>query len=441
MMNPISRRKVLAGAAGTAAVLAAPAVLAQGARQSLSFAFAEDESGAIQSLIDGFNEAQSAVEVSWTKAPEETDAFFRLIMSDLEAGSDEIDLFGADVIWTSELASAGLIRDLSARIYAELPTQDMLGAALNSASYRSRLYAVPWYTDAGMLFYRRDLLEEAGLEPPGTWDELASAVEAVRQNNDVEHGFVFQGGRYEGGVTNALEFIWSAGGRAWTPQSQVTGTFGMRAVHDGNGIVLNSRNAARGLAKARELVENGIAPEDVATFNERDALRVFAAGDAVFMRNWPFAYGLIGSEEFSGISTEQVGIARIPTLNAGDRSYSCLGGWNLAVSNATANPDAAWQFIRYAVEPEQQRLMAEQGGYLPVLTELYDDEEISSAVPVLRLGAEAVRSARARPASTIYSRLAPRLAIMFNRILVGEIDPTAAVLQTEAELQRIVDRG
>jgi multiple sugar transport system substrate-binding protein len=248
---------------------------------------------------------------------------------------------------------------------------------------------------------------------------------------------VLQGARYEGGVTNCLEFIWSAGGRAWTPQSEVAGAFGM-SVADPNVIVLNSADSVMGLSKARELVDTGIVPTEVTTFNERDALEVFASGDAVFMRNWPFAYGLIGSEEFGPITPEQVGVARIPTLRPGRPSYSCLGGWNLAMNARSRSRDAIWEFIQYALEPAQQRAMAETGGFLPVRAELYEDEELREAVPVIALGDAAVQSSRSRPISTIYSLLSIRLAVMFNRILTGEVPAEEAVRQTERELRNIV---
>ena len=440
MTRPISRRGLMASGAAGAAALAAPAVIAQAGARRVSFAFAPDESGAIQALVEGFNASQPEVEVVWTLAPEDSDAYFRMMVSEFDAGSGAIDVFGADVIWTPELAANDWVQDLSGRFYDELPVDDMIGAALNSAIYRNRFWAVPWYTDAGMMFYRRDLLEQAGVaEPPETWDELAEVARTVMDTSGVPHGLVFQGAAYEGGVTNALEFIWSAGGRAWLPQTEIAGAFGQR-VADPNVIVLNSSDAAAGLAKARDLVERGIAPPEVATFNERDCLRVFGAGEAVFMRNWPFAYGLLGSEEFGAVTPDQVGIGRIPSLEPGGRSYSCLGGWNLAIASGSPVAEEAWSFIRHATAPEQQRAMATRGGFLPVLSGLYDDDALREAVPVVALGAAEVRSARARPASEIYSRLSPRLAIMFSRVLSGEVEPREAVLATEGELRRMVRR-
>lgn len=439
----ISRRHFLS--ATTAAVgagsLHAPWVHAQGAT-TLTFAFAPDESGAIQNLVDGFNAANGAgVEVAWVEAPETSDDFFRFLVSEFRAGASDIDLFGSDVIWTAELAANDWIQDVSRAAFGELDTGALLPAALNSAYYRNRLWAVPWFTDAGMLFYRRDLLEEAGItDPPETWDDLAAAAQTVMEASGTPHGLVLQGAAYEGGVSNALEFIWSGGGRVWTGQSEVAGAFGLQ-VAEPNVIVLESRAASAGLAKARELVEAGVIPQAVTDFNERDALRVFAAGEAVFMRNWPFAYGLLGSAEFGPVTPDQVGVARIPTLRSGMPSYSCLGGWNLAMNARSSKADAAWSFIRYALEPEQQQAMAETGGFLPVRTELYDDEALRQAVPVLALGEEAVRAARARPSSPIYSLLSPRLAIMFNRVLSGERTADMAVANTSRELRTIVHQN
>ncbi len=436
----LSRREFLSTtAAGLAAGgLAAPALRAQGST-TLNFAFAPDESGAIANLIEDFNRTnEQGVEVRWIEAPENSDDFFRFLESEFGAGSTEIDIFGSDVIWTAELAANGWLRDVSRSAFGEIDTGALLPAALNSGYWRNRLWAVPWYTDAGMLFYRRDLLEEAGISaPPATWDELAEAARTVMDGAGTENGFVFQGARYEGGVTNALEFIWSAGGRTWTGQSEVAGAFGMN-VSEPNVIVLNSRDSVLGLSKARELVENGVAPEAVTGFNERDALRVFAAGDAVFMRNWPFAYGLLGSEEFGPVTPDQVGVAKIPTLRPGATSYSCLGGWNLAIAAHSARSRAGWAFIRHALQAEQQRAMARTGGYLPVRTDLYGDAALREAVPVVALGEEAVQSARARPGSTIYSQLSPRISLMFNRVLSGEIPAEEAVQRTTRELRTIV---
>lgn len=434
----LSRRHFLSTATLGASALAAPWVHAQSS-QTLTFAFAPDESGAIQALIDGFNGNNDAgVEISWSKAPETSDEYFRFIRSEFRAGATGIDLFGADVIWTAEMVANDWLRQVPRGLIGDVGRGALVGPALSTVGYQNRLWAMPWYTDVGLLYYRSDLLEEAGIsDVPATWDDLASAATTVMEQSDIAHGLVLQAAQYEGGTTNALEVIWSGGGRAWTGEASVSTGFGMGSSLDGT-VVLDSPGAIAGLSKIRELVEAGVIPEDVTGMNERDALRAFASGDAVFMRNWPFAYGLIGTDEFGGISQDQVGVAPIPTLRPDMNSYSCLGGWNLAVPVGSSNANAAWDFVRYALQPEQQRAMAETGGYMPVLSELYEGD-LQNSAPVVTLAGPEMQRARARPSSPIYSDLSQRIAIMFGRVLTGELPAEEAVANTARELSNMID--
>ena len=435
----LSRRRFLSTATLGTGALAAPWVRAQ-ATSTLTFAFAPDESGAIQGLIDAFNAGNgSGIEVIWTQAPENSDDFLDFMRSEFRAGATGIDLFGADVIWTAEMAARGWLREVPRGLIGDIGRADLLGPALDTVAWRNRTWAVPWYTDVGLLYYRRDLLEEAGLSgPPSTWDDLAEAASAVMEQSGLPHGLVLQGAQYEGGTTNALEVIWSAGGRAWTGEASVSLGLGLRPAED-NVIVLDTADSIAGMAKMRELVEAGVIPEAVTTMNERDSLQVFGGGEAVFMRNWPFAYGLLGSGEFGDVTPDQVGAAPIPTLRPGMTSYSCLGGWNLAVPVTSRDANAAWEFVRFALAPEQQRAMAEAGGFMPVRPSLYEDDDLSAAAPVVALAGPEVLRARARPSSPFYADLSPRLAIMFGRILRGELPADEAVPGTARELRNMID--
>lgn len=441
--SDLTRRGLLGSAAGAAALAAWPRrARAQGAARRVTFAFAPDDSGAVERLVEGFNRANGVgIEVEWRRMDRLSDAFFRELQSDFLAGADRIDVFGSDVIWTAELAEADRLLDLTRWLRGAEPPGGFVEAALRSTLWRGRAWAVPWFTDAGLLFYRRDLLEEAGLAPPDTWDALDAAARAALDAGRVEHGFVFQGDAYEGGTANALEFIWSAGGRPWTGQVSVPGALGQgQALREPNVVTLNSPDAIAGLARARAFVADGIAPASVADMREQEALDAFASGRAMFMRNWPFAYGLLAGGG-GAVAPDQVGVAPIPSLRPGAPSYSCLGGWNLAVPRAARDPEAALLFVDYATRPEQQRMMAETGGFLPSLAALYADEALRAAVPVVGLGEAAVRRARARPASPVYSLLSPRLAFLFEDVLLGEAEPDEAVRRAEAELRRILRRS
>jgi len=437
----VSRRGLLrAGGVGLGATaLSARRLHAQTATE-LTFAFAPDASGSLDNLIAAFNqEYEGSIRVNFRAMPEETDAFRAELETAFRGGNADIDVFGADVIWTAQFATERWVQDLSRRFYQDFAPELFLQAALDSTIYRNRVWAVPWFSAAGLLYYRRDLLEASGFTaPPETWEDLASQALQVSEDAGTPHGFVFQGGDYEGGVTNALEYIWSAGGRVMTVRGSQLSEFGMSAIEP-NVVMVDSAASARGLDIARSMVERGVAPAEVASFNEQDAIDRFLAGDAVFMRNWPFAYGLIDGEQ-SQLSREQIGIAPIPTATPGGRHYSCLGGWNLMINAATPNVDAAWTFARFASSAQAQRQRAIEGGYMPTRRALYQDEQVGEQVPIVAQAADIFEETRNRPASPFYPEVSERIADVFNRVLQGELDGAAAVTRLQAELTAVVHR-
>lgn len=116
------------------------------------------------------------------------------------------------MIWPAQFAANGYTADLSER-FSEEERGEYLPTVIEAMTYEGGIHGVPWYTEAGMLYYRRDLLEESGFsEPPGTWDELKEQAETVQQASGTRYGFISQGADCEGGVVDALECIWTSGG-------------------------------------------------------------------------------------------------------------------------------------------------------------------------------------------------------------------------------------
>jgi multiple sugar transport system substrate-binding protein len=435
----LSRRGlVLGGASGLGAAALAPRWVRGQTPVELTFSFAPDESGSMAQMIEAFNAAnEGRIRVSWREMPVETDAYREQLESEFLVGSPEIDVIGADLIWTAQFAYEGWVRDLSTRFYADYSANDFLPASIGSTAFRNRIWAVPWFAAVGMLYYRRDLLEASGFQqPPTTWDELKAQALKVKQDAGIPYGFVFQGGDYEGGVTNALEYLWSAGGRVMTQSVGTPGEFGLSAIAP-NVVTVSSQDSITGFNIARSLVAEGVAPEQVAMFNEQDALDVFLAGEAVFMRNWPFVYGLLDNEDV-GLSAEQVGIAPIPTTETWRRHYGCQGGWNLMINRYSPHPDAAWAFIRFATSPEMQRMRAIEGGFMPTISALYEDTDLVENVPVIGQAADVFREGRNRPVTPFYPEISRRIAITFNRVLRGELDGAEAVARLQRELRTII---
>ncbi len=433
----VSRREFLklggAGLAG-AALLGSGALAGCGGSQEqdggateLTFTFIPDEGGGVQTLIDRFNrQHEGEIRVNWREAPAASDEYFDQIRTELQSGSSEVDVIGGDVIWPAQLAANGFILDLSDRFSGGM-RGDYLSGPVESVAYDNKTWGVPWFTDAGMFYYRKDLLEKSGIsEPPKTWDEMKEIVARVRQDSGTEYGYVFQGAQDEGGVVDALEHVWNAGGD----------------VLDGDRVIIDSPEAAEGLALRRSMITDGIAPRASGDYTTQESQAVFTRGDVVFMRNWPFVYGLLSDRELSAVRPEQVGIGLIPVAEASDQSFSGLGGWNFYV-NATSEDriDEIWTFIEFMSSPESQKTLALESTRLPTLRSLYEDKEVLENVPVAALGKESLENTRPRPVSPYYSDMSLAMSEKFNAALKGDLPVDQALGELQAELQNIVDQG
>jgi multiple sugar transport system substrate-binding protein len=263
-------------------------VVIQGGTQ-LTLTFGPDESGGLRTLIDRFNrENEGEIRVHWGEAPALSDEYFDQIRTELQSGSANMDVIAGDVIWPAQLAEAGYILDLSERFTPEMRSKHFEGP-VTSVIYEGKAWGVPWFTDAGMFYYRKDLLEKGGFSaPPKTWDEMKERWANVQQDSGTRYGYVFQGSQDEGGVVYALEHVWNAGGD----------------VLEGDRVVIDSPEAAEGLTLRRSMITDGVAPRASGNYTTQESQAAFTNGDVVFMRNWPFVYGLLSDPELSKVKPD-----------------------------------------------------------------------------------------------------------------------------------------
>ncbi|MCA1717720.1 MAG: ABC transporter substrate-binding protein [Actinobacteria bacterium] len=432
----LSRREFLRlGAGGLASAVLLGGVGCSGEGQSgmapvrLTFSHGPDESGTFRQQVEEFNRLHAGeIEVRYREMPADTGQYYEQLRTEFQAGGGEIDVISGDVTWPARFAAQGWISDLS-EFFTRGAREQYLPYTIESNTYEDAVYGVPWFTDAGMLYYRKDLLEDSGFsDPPGTWDELKEQARKVQRDSGTQYGFVFQGADYEGGVVNGLEYVWTSGGDVLDPR-------------DPDEVVVGSEQALEGLRTEQSMVTDGVAPKAVSSYKELESYTVFGDGDAVFMRNWPFAYALSTDPTQSRIRPEQVGIVTLPVIAEGVRTYSGLGGWNLFINTASGNRDAAWTFIQYLSAPEQQRTRALRGSYLPTLETLYEDDEVLETVPILALGREAIQSARPRPSSPSYPEMSLKMSEQFNALVRGVSSPEQVTSTLQAEIANIVEQG
>jgi multiple sugar transport system substrate-binding protein len=315
--------------------------------------------------------------------PNEADLQREQMAYELQAQGSGFDILGLDVIWTGEFAVNGWIENLD-DIRGDLEGV-VLQPTLESGVYDGQLWAAPFNTNAGFLYYRSDLVDE----PPTTWDELSQMAKEIGQREGIG-GFVGQGSQYEGMVVNYLELVWGAGGALVNEQ--------------GDAAVLTENDAA---AQALEFMQSSVRDGTYApgfnTMLEEEARNTFQSGNAVFMRNWPYAYALMsGADEENPSAVEgKFDIAPIPTFT-GEGTVSALGGFNNAVSAYSEKKDQAKEFITWvATDPDAQALLAEDTTP-PVREATYEELQDD---PVMSLLSEVLPQSRPRPPVPEYNFL------------------------------------
>lgn len=400
-----------------------------GAAGEFTFSFGPDPSGTLQELVKRFNDGHKGeFTAKYREMPADTGQYFNQVQTEFQSGETSIDVIGGDVIWPAQLAAPGYIQDLGDR-FPEEERKKFLPGPIESNTFDGTVFGVPWFTDAGLLYYRSDLLEKAGFsEPPATWDELKEQAKKTVQDTGTRDGFVFQGSNYEGTVVNGVEYIASHGGSILDE-------------NDPNKVTIDSPEAVAGLTTMQSMVADGAAPQSVANYTETESQEAFLQGNSVFFRCWPYIYGLLSDPEQSKVKPEQVGVSALPAGEGGE-SVAGLGGWNFMLNATSENQDAAYEFIKFATAPEQQKFRAVEGGFLPTLTDLYEDQEILDAVPVVNLaGTETLQRTVPRPVSPYYSDMSLKLAEQINNVVKGSVDPQEAASTLQDELSQIIEQG
>ncbi|WP_420392209.1 ABC transporter substrate-binding protein [Acuticoccus sp.] len=372
--------------------------------------------------------AETGHEVTLVSTPNSATERLALYLQILSAGADDIDVYQIDVIWPGLLADHLL--DLAPHMDGAQTAH--VDAMVEAATVDGELKAMPWFADAGVLYYRADLLEAYGLEPPRTWDALEAAARTVMdgeraKGDDDLWGYVFQGRAYEGLTVNALEWIASHGG----------GTI----VADDGTVTVNNARAAEALATAAGWIGT-IAPEGVLNYAEEEARGLFQSGNAVFMRNWPYAYALADGE--GSPVRGRVGVAVLPKGGDDGRHTGTLGGQLLAVSRYSRHPEIAADLVRHLTSADEQRRRALEGAFNPTVAALLEDEELNAALPFLDDLSDTFANAVARPSSVTgehYNRVSNAFWNAVHDVLSGSTAAGPALAELERTLARIRRRG
>ncbi|HEV2357194.1 MAG TPA: ABC transporter substrate-binding protein [bacterium] len=340
------------------------------------------------------------------------------------AKDPSVDVLAIDVIWPAPMAAAGWLAPLD-RWFTPDKRTVFLPGAIRANTIGGRLYGVPWYTDAGLLYYRKDLLAKYGAKVPTTWEELIATAKRITEGEKDPQlaGFLFQGAKIEALADFYYEVLWSNGGDVLDPGGKV--------------IVDNAKGVAA-LNFILDLVrKDKVSPSGVATLSTDDSRIAFQEGRAVFLRNWTYAYDL-----FQGSGSKvagQVGIAPLPKGAAG-RSASTLGGWQLAISAFSRHKEAAWKFVEFMTGRVAEKSMALQLSTVPTRKDIFDDPEVKRRAPQAPDMLKAVLSATPRAQIADYPRMSAIIQTNLQAALTNQMSADDAVKRMAREIRSLLSR-
>jgi multiple sugar transport system substrate-binding protein len=413
------RRTIAAVMAGLVVVTAGCAAAAGQAPSTsgigpITFAIGSDDIGWLSPVIAKWNAMYPAQAVTPLYLPEVANVQLDQLVANLQAKSSVYDVIDMDVVWTAEFASNGWIIPLPEN---QFPLSGFFPQAVSTAKYQGRLYAVPDYSNADLLYYRKDILTKAGVDgPPTTWTQLEYLAKTVAPRYGLQ-GYAGTFAQYEGLTVNFAEAVQSAGGSILNAA--------------GTQVTLDTRQALAGL----EFLVNGFRqrwiPQAALKYEEVSAQDEFTSGKFLFLNDWPDVYATLGPD-----ANQKYGIAALPGLTG--PGSSTLGGANLAISAYSQHQQTALHFIQFMTTPQIQTIMLEQGSFPPVLKQLYFDRALISRFKYLPTLYDAIETAQPRPAITNYDQASLVISSETYEALEGVKTPQEALADMQRQLTEII---
>jgi multiple sugar transport system substrate-binding protein len=384
-----------------------------------------DTQGYLEPLIADFEAHNPDLKIVRDVGPHSSTEFHDLLAQKFRNRDREMDVFFMDVIWPAEFASAGWALPLD-RFFPREAQKKFLPATIRANTYAGAIYGVPLFVDAGLLYYRKDLLQKYKLSPPRTWPELVEQAKTIvaGEKHAGLTGFSGQFKQYEGLVCNMMEYILSNNGDLWD-ETRLSGALRFPAAQE----------AARFV---RDRIIGEIAHRGVLAYQEPESLALFSEGRAVFHRNWPYAWAEANDAHKSKIAG-QVGMTTLPAFPGGS-SAAALGGWQLGISRYSRRPELAWHFVEFMTRAETQRRIALQTGRGMAREAVYRDPEVLEKYPQFRMQLAVSMRAVPRPTTPVYVPLSNIMQRYFSTaISARDSDIDRLARHADREMDRVLD--
>jgi len=345
-----------------------------------------------------------------------------ILTRSLRSRSDGIDIFAVDLIWIPRFAKWGYNMD---RRFSDKVMKNVNQGALKACYHNNNLVAFPLFLDIGVLYYRKDLIRqlpdgetiEKKIQNSLTWDEFISLGNRFR--NSKNPFYIFTGNNFEGMMCCYHEML---------SNEESDNIF------YGNPINLNCPSSARALRLMTDLIHRyKFSPIEVTRLDEYNSYIYANEKNAVFLRGWVGYHKQYKSflKDTSNIANME--IAPMPHFK-GNSTSGVFGGWSLMISKFSNRKEEALKFINFMFEKENQKILYESGGYLPINLEIYKDslyllnhKELAQTQKLLKWG-------KHRPFLDNYTRISEIMARHFHKALQNKISVEEALSSATAQI-------
>ena len=371
-------------------------------------------------LINKFEQQNPTIKVKLTQmpAPAKSTEIHQYLVTSLQSGQSDIDVFTGDVVWVPEFAAAGWTEPMDQYVNKD----EYYPGVIDALTYNGKLSAMPWYVDGGMLYYRKDLLEKYNKPVPKTWDDMLATAKEIqsKENNPKLQQFVWQGKQAEVLVCDFVEFLGSAGGSILNTQGKSNA---------------DSPEFLKTLKFMKKLTDDKISPKSVLTFDEEPSRTVFTDGNAIFHRNWSYVWSVAQDPKQSKV-VNKVGVAPLPSFD-GNNSSSTMGGYQFMVAKNSKKKDAAIKFAQFLSSKESQLYFASELAFSPTRPSVLEDKGLQQKNPFLTGLDKVFQGTTARPVSPDYPKLSLVLQSNISGVLSNSIKADDAAKQIDTELKKI----
>jgi multiple sugar transport system substrate-binding protein len=377
----------------------------------------------IAEVVQAFNSSQDKIHVTYKELPPPSSSteVHQGLVQQLARRNGVPDVFTQDIIWIAEFAAAKWALPLDEYFNAEAMKEYFPGV-VQACTWQGKLTALPWFIDSGMLYYRKDLLDELGAKSPETWNELIESAKKLTGSGKAKFGFLWQAKQAEVLVCDLVSFVGSNDGAILQP--------------DGKTVSIADDAAVEAVQLMHDLIKKDqITPEDVLSWDEEPSRRPFTSGDSAFLRNWSYVWKISQNKEESNV-IDKVGVAPLPHF-PGKKSAACLGGYQYGVNASSKNKEAAIEFVRWMSSPETQLRFASQLGLCPTRSAVLDDPKIAQEQPFMQQLKSVFIGAIGRPVTPKYPQVTLVLQSAVSRALTNG-DVKSELNTAKEKIQAIV---